>query len=179
MNDDKRNIYLIANGDREAFEKLFRKWYPVLESYAGHYLEAEDARDVVQDVFFNLWKNASSMHIRGEVGAYLYSAVRNRCLSVLDRKNLRERYHSSVRQSVLDAVSDSSYSSVRELGTMLSDALDALPEEQRAAFMKSRSDGLKYKDIAKDGGVSVKTVEYRISQALRHLRVALADFFNS
>ena len=53
------------------------------------------------------------------------------------------------------------------------------PEEQRAAFMKSRSDGLKYKDIAKDGGVSVKTIEYRISQALRHLRVALADFFNS
>lgn len=177
MNDDKRNIYLIANGDREAFEKLFRKWYPVLESYAGHYLEAEDARDVVQDVFFNLWKNASSMHIRGEVGAYLYSAVRNRCLSVLDRRNLRERYHSSVRQTVLDSVAEDSYSSFIELSERMTEALSALPDEQRAAFMMSRNGGLKYEEIARDGGVSVKTVEYRISQALKHLRIALADFF--
>ena len=62
---------------------------------------------------------------------------------------------------------------------MLSEALDALPTEQREAFRKSRSEGLKYEEIARDSQVSVKTVEYRISQVLKKLRLALADYLHT
>lgn len=176
MTDDKQLIQQIRYGDREAFDKLFRRWYPVLVAYAGHYLDREDSEDVVQDVMSSLWKNNTSLIIRGEVGPYLHSAVRNRCLNFIEHVSVRNRYHSSVRQSVLEEVSDGSYIPVRELSSKLSEALDTLPPEQRDAFRKSRSEGLKYEQIAAEGGVSVKTVEYRISKALKKLRLALADY---
>lgn len=176
MTGDKHLYSLMQGGDREAFDKLFRKWYPSLVAYAGHFLPREDAEDVVQDIMFSMWKNASTTCICGELGPYLHSAVRNRCLNILDRKVLKSRYHSSVRQSVLDSFAGDSYLSLSELSSRLTKALAALPEEQRAAFLKSRSEGLKYEEIARDGGVSVKTVEYRISKALRALRLALAEW---
>ena len=83
-----------------------------------------------------------------------------------------------MRQSVIDAVSIEDQTSVRELSSLLSDALEALPPEQREAFRKSRSEGLKYNQIAAESKVSVKTVEYRISQALRKLRFAFADYLH-
>ena len=178
MTDDKQLILQIRNGDRDAFDRLFRKWYPVLVAYAGHYLAREDAEDVVQDVMSALWTNSDSMTIRGELGPYLHSAVRNRCLNVIEHEGVRKRYYSSVRQSVMDAVSDGGYVPVRELSAMLSDTLESLPPEQREAFRKSRSEGLKYDQIAAEGGVSVKTVEYRISQVLKKLRFALADYLH-
>lgn len=177
MNSDKYLLSLVRGGDRKAFDRLFRKYYPPLVAYAGHFIPRDDAEDVVQDIMFSLWKNASSINISGELSAYLHSAVRNRCLNVLARETLKNRYHSSVRQTVLDSVAGDSYSSFSELSERMSEALASLPEAQRAAFMKSRNEGLKYEEIARDGGVSVKTVEYRISQALKHLRIALADFF--
>ena len=179
MTDDKHLLFLIKNGDREAFDKLFRRWYPSLVAYAGQFINREDAEDVVQDIMFNLWKNALTLTIRSDVNAYLYSAVKNRCLNYIDKAAVRDRYHSSVRQSVMDSAEDVSGMSVSEISSMLSDALGALPEEQRTAFVKSRANGLKYEEIARDGGVSVKTVEYRISKVLKKLRLALADYLHA
>lgn len=179
ITDDKHLLLLARKGDSEAFDRLFRRWYPVLVSYACHYLDREDARDVVQDVMFGLWSKSESLQIKGELGPYLHSAVRNRCMNFMEHESVKDRYHSSVRQSVMDAVSDGGYISVRELGSMLSEALDALPTEQREAFRKSRSEGLKYEEIARDSQVSVKTVEYRISQVLKKLRLALADYLHT
>lgn len=179
MTSDQHLLSLIRSGDREAFDRLFRKWYPPLVAYAGHFLPREDAEDVVQDIMFAMWKNASSTFISGALGPYLHSAVRNRCLNLLDRELLKNRYHSAVRQSVLDSSAVDAYSSFSELSSRLSEVLATLPEEQRAAFVKSRSEGLKYEEIARDGGVSVKTVEYRISKAIRALRLALAEWTNN
>ncbi len=178
MTEDKQLILQIRNGDRGAFDRLFRRWYPTLLAYACHYLPREDAEDVVQDVMSSLWTNSGNIVINGETGPYLHAAVRNRCLNCLEHSVVGKRYYSSVRQSVIDAVSIDDQTSVRELSSLLSDALEALPPEQRDAFRKSRSEGLKYNQIAAESKVSVKTVEYRISQALRKLRFALADYLH-
>ena len=179
MTDDNHLFSLVRVGDRNAFDKVFRHWYAPLVYYAFQFVPREDAENVVQDVMFALWKNALVIELRGSLATYLYTSVKNRCLNVIDRKELHERYNSSVRASVMDAVSDRELYSVRELGERLSKALEDLTPEQRSAFEKSRYEGLKYEQIASEEGVSVKTVEYRISQALKKLRLALADYLQA
>ena len=55
--------------------------------------------------------------------------------------------------------------------------LNALPKATRETFLLHRDGGLKYQDIAKVSGVSIKTIEYRISFALKRLRMALGGLF--
>ena len=71
---------------------------------------------------------------------------------------------------------DSDYYNISELRKMLMQALNELPETYRDAFMKHRFLGMSYKEIAEDEGVSVKTIDYRIQQALKDLRIKLKDY---
>ena len=66
--------------------------------------------------------------------------------------------------------------SIVELRTMLSEALDKLPENTRLIFEKNRFEGKKYTEIAEEQQISVKTVEAHISKALKILRVELKDY---
>jgi RNA polymerase sigma-70 factor (ECF subfamily) len=65
---------------------------------------------------------------------------------------------------------------LEDLVARLEKALDSLPETYRQAFVMHRFNNKSYKDIASEMGISQKTVEYRISQAIRQLRVELKDF---
>ena len=65
---------------------------------------------------------------------------------------------------------------VDELTEKIEDAIQALPETYREAFVKNRFEQKTYHEIARELNVSAKTVDYRISQALKQLRVALRDY---
>ena len=80
------------------------------------------------------------------------------------------------RLSLLDEGADYNAHQVEELKSLIRKALSELPAEQRRAFEMSRFEGKTYEQIARETGVSVKTVEYRISQVLRKLEVSLADY---
>lgn len=176
MQDDKHLFMLIRQGNRDAFDRLFRRVYPPLVSYARRFVSREDAENVVQDVMLGLWKRAAATSISSSVMAYLQTAVHNRCISILDRQKIQDRYNSSVRMSVMESVATFENYSARELSTVLGRALATLSEEQRRTFEKNRFQGKKYSEIAEEEGISVKTVEYRISSALRELRLALAEW---
>jgi DNA-directed RNA polymerase specialized sigma24 family protein len=74
----------IAAGDRAAFEALFRLHYRPLCGFAMGYLKDGDkAEDLVQDLFFRLWLDREKVNVTTSVKAYLYAAVRNRCLNAV------------------------------------------------------------------------------------------------
>lgn len=176
MENDRQLFELIRKGNRGAFDSLFRRWYPQLVAYACRFVSREDAENVVQDVMLALWKRASVISITSSLSSYLHSAVRNRCLNILDRQQNLERYNSAVRLSVMEVADSHGYASARELSALLGKALGELSEEQRRTFESTRLRGLKYSEAAAEEGVSVKTIEYRMSQALKKLRLALADW---
>ena len=69
--------------DQRAFEMLVAEIVRPLELYARRFIGSADAsQDVVQDVFARLWEHRQTLHVRGSVRAYFYSAVRNRALNV-------------------------------------------------------------------------------------------------
>ncbi len=164
----------IASGDRSAFEALFRLHYRPLCAFAiGYVKDADRAEDLVQDLFFRLWLDREKVNITTSVKAYLYAAVRNRCLNAV-KVGTRMRV---LNEEVDDHVQEEERSEDEhsERIARVQAAIELLPEERRKVFKLSRYEGLKYHEIAERLGISVKTVENQMGKALKTLREELAD----
>ena len=167
---------------KEDFEKLYKLYYPKMFAFAKNYVPAnEDAENIVHDVFLTLWERKEEIEISFTLTTYLFTLFKNRCLNFLRHKLIEEEYNSQMKEELgfklyaLEAF-DYSYQSEEELQEIIRRALDTLPERCREIFIKSRIEGLKYKEISDELGISVNTVENQMVTALKKLRVALKDY---
>ncbi|MGN0191809.1 MAG: RNA polymerase sigma-70 factor [Candidatus Cryptobacteroides sp.] len=164
----------IRKDDRASFEALFRCVYPVLCTFALKYVpDIEDAENIVQDVMLNIWENRKSSDIK-DIKSYLFTSVRNRCLTFSTQSIIRERILMNIQQQ--NSASFLSFETWNELAIRLEDALKEVPEESRRMFEMNRFYDYRYKEIADQMNVSTKTVAWRISNVLKHLRIRLKDF---
>ena len=162
--------------DRRSYEILFRRYYPILLSYAGHFLDVEDAKNIVQDVMLYLWENRQTTDVHS-VRSYLFTSVRNRCLTALNHKMIQKRVHEDIRiriNTYASAIQDIDL--MNELAQRLEAALAEMPFEYREPFEMNRFRNKSYKEIADIMNISPKTVAYRISRVLSELRIRLHDF---
>ena len=176
METDHQLCQRIVGGDEKAYGALFEKFYPELCAYACQWVTVEDAENVVQDIMLWLWQNRSELHIETSVRTYLFTATRNRCFTLINRGQMRQRIMHSLHKAMEEQFDNPDFYVLDDLVARLEEALDTLPESYREAFVQHRFNNKSYKDIATEMGVSQKTVEYRISQAIKILRVELKDF---
>ena len=134
------------------------------------------AEDVVQQAFVKLWEQRATLDLRWSVKAYLYKMVHNRCLNRLRDQRVREQYK-QYNAEVLGKGSEHQPGAEQELRERLLKALATLPPQCRQIFELSRFEELKYREIAEQLNLSVKTVEAQMGKALRLLRSQLADYF--
>ena len=162
--------------DEQAFKELFLEFYPALCLFAMRYIVQEEvAKDVVQDVFFKIWKNRKNTDITTSFRNFLITSVRNSCTDYLRKRELKERYLGKNRLSaVLDSPED--VYTLKELETAIGEALKKLPATVREAFEMSRFKGMTYAAVADTMNVPPKTVEAYISKALKTLRIELKDY---
>lgn len=162
------------------FEILFRTRFKPLVIYALRFVkDLETAKGLVQDVFITLWEKRSDLGgSRSEAAAYLTTSVRNRCLNHL-------RDHKKFNYELLDfeglySESDSELPSqsveLADLNRQINLAIGQLPEKCRQIFVMNRFEGKKYREIADELNLSIKTVETQMSRALNSLRTNLADW---
>ena len=74
------------------YKALFRRYYPSLIFYATRLVGEEEAEDVVQDVFVELWKRKDHIEIGDQIQAFLYRAVYTRALNVLKHRSVEDGY---------------------------------------------------------------------------------------
>ena len=150
-------------------EDAFRLYYRPLCLYALHYLDdPEDAEDIVQDCFTELWERMSEGRTVSDLKAYLYSMTRNRCIDRLKKDCMIDA--SITPMDLAEEISDAECEERSFVEARLWTAIDALPERCREALLLCKRDGLKYEEIAKRQGVSVNTVKNQISKALKALK---------
>ena len=162
--------------DKDKFEQLYHEYYPSLLAYACNFVVREDAEEAVQDVLVWLWENRKKIEINGSLKHYLLRSVRNSCMTRITQCQAQQRLRLAIYEKVEPFYEDVDLYTVEALTKKIEEALARLPESYRIAFEKSRFEDKTYPEIAAELNVSVKTVEYRMTQALKQLRIELKDY---
>jgi RNA polymerase sigma-70 factor, ECF subfamily len=157
---------------------LFKSSFKSLCIVAVQYVkDADVAKDIVQETFFNVWQKKETIDLSKSVKSYLVSAVRNRSLNYI-RDN---RKFSDPEPESFDPSGKSGYVQPdrlveEEIRRRISTSISELPEKCREIFVLNRYENLRYQQIADRLGISLKTVETQMSKALKHMRMRLAEY---
>lgn len=168
----------IKQDDIVEFEKLFKSFYSPLCHYAFKFLRDMDlAEEIVQEFFYNYWKNRHTMTIQISIKSYMYRAIRNNSLKYLEHIKVVKKYEQNfLETNSLDSGLSSNELEVKELNEIIESTLKELPERCSQIFKLSRFEGLKYNEIAEKLSISVKTVEANMGKALQHFRKNLKQY---
>jgi RNA polymerase sigma-70 factor (ECF subfamily) len=175
---DQELITLLKDGDKTAFTEIYGRFFGVLYVFVHKKLKDEgDAKDIVQDLFTNIWIKRESLSFSGALSAYLYTAVRNKMLDVIGHKDYENRYIQSL-QGFMDQEQIQSDFLIREkqLAALIEQEIDALPAKMREVFLLSRRANMSYKEIALQLDLSEQTVRSHVKHALKILRIRLGLF---
>jgi RNA polymerase sigma-70 factor (ECF subfamily) len=178
--DDARLVERIRQGDATAFEELYRRYWVRLYEFCFRYVRsADDAADVVQEVFFRIWRGRATWRVVGRLDGYLHSAVRNGAYDRLQHAALVHRWRQGVQADAENqaraAATAEEAIHAGELGAAVERALAELPEKRRAICTLRWVEGLTYAEIAARLGIAEKTVETQIARGLRFLRDRSAE----
>jgi RNA polymerase sigma-70 factor (ECF subfamily) len=176
--DEQQYWQQVSQGDKKAFEHLFNSYYQMLCNYGCSLLkDMDEAEEVVQNTFFNIWKKREELQITSSFKSYVYRAVHNECLNKVKHGKVRAVYAADYKHTSGHLAADSAQVlEAKELKLRINKAIDALPEQCGLVFRLSRFEELKYAEIAGQLGISIKTVENHMGKALRLLRAELKDY---
>jgi len=176
---------MLLLGDEKGFRQIFETYYPRLLRFAGEYTgDRHEAENILQNVFLKLWEKRASLPTDINLSAYLLTMVKNHCMDFLKHQQVVHRYHVSLKAELQLEMEFNYYSiskfdlgqmDIETLEQLVEKSISELPKQCRKVFVLSRYEGLKYREIAKRLGISVKTVETHISIALKTLRITLKD----
>ena len=129
-------------------------------------------------VFPSSFESSSANFKKNSLKSYLLKAVRNYCLDELrHRRIIDEHIAYELKSDSIDIDTTENYILYSDLCRQLKNALEQLPPQEREVFEMSRLENIKYQEIANRLNISVRTVEVRISKALKQLRILLKDFY--
>jgi RNA polymerase sigma-70 factor (ECF subfamily) len=173
-----RVLQAIRQGDEHTFEQLFNEYYPSLCHFANSYTkDLDEAEELVQAVFINLWDKRETLVISVSLKSYLYKAVYNSFLNQVKHRKIKEKYKNYTVNQTQGFSSEAADAIVyHELQHRIDQAINSLPDQCRHIFTLSRFENLKYSEIAEQIGVSVKMVEKQMGKALKVLRKRLAEY---
>lgn len=177
---DKIALSRLKNGDAIIFEKIFRFFFQPLLEFANYYLQDEqDSENIVQDVFFHLWKNKEKLNSDIDLKAFLYKAIKNKSLNYKRHLKIKRKFVNSniYIPDTIEMPDENMHRKDIEKG--IAQAIQNLPEKRRIIFCMHRFEKLTYKEIAKIQGISIKTVETQIQRSLLFLEKQLSRFLHS
>lgn len=172
---DNELIELLRDESRQAFSEIYsRYWKKLFVVAANKSGSAEEAEEIVQDIFISLWNRRQSIEITTSLNAYLAVSVKYRVIKLLARRSQENKYTNHSLSFASEAVnSTEDWLEFEELRSRLEVLVANLPEKCRMVYKSSREDGLSQKQIAEAYGISEKTVEAHIGKALKALRTGL------
>lgn len=171
-------IRQMASGSTDAFTVIYNQHWEELFQQATRMLRSRDAaKDIVQEVFLSLWNRRSEIKISDSLAAYLYTSVRNRCISYI-RRNITHRDYlvmlTETEASDLSAKPELQLH-LKQVQQAIHTAVNNLPERMQLVYRLSREQNLSRKEIAGQLGISELTVKAQIHNALVAIREAITQ----
>lgn len=171
-------IEKIKNGDKTAFESIFKSYYNQLCSYANKFVkDIDNCEEIVQEIFFQIWQNKNKIVIQTSLKSYLFRSVHNSCLNYIKHKNIEQKHIESTlfenknsSQDFIDILESN------ELHDKIRITIYKLPPERKKIFLMIRFENLKYIEVAEKLNISIKTVENQMGSALKFMRNELKEY---
>lgn len=175
---EEQDLFLrVKTGDKAAYRALFDRYYKYLVVTANNILgDSEMARDLAQDVFFELWKRREEIEVQTSLKAYLRRSVVNKTLNFIKARRLdftepdrlpERPYPTHDAQKMIEAA---------DLEQVIHQAIAALPERCRMIFTLCRLESMSHKEIAEQLNISTKTIEAQMTRAIAALRQAVGPY---
>lgn len=172
------NIQGVKQGDAGEFRRFFEFLYPRLMGLACRFVDDEAAKDLVQDVFVDYWEQKHTINV-DNVSSYLYKSVQNKCLNYIKHQVVADNYAARVkiahaRMDYLARTTDDNelfrQISNRNLRELIETSVEKLPPKCRQAFRLCYLHEMTCKEVAEVMGLSPRTVEGHLQNAIVHLR---------
>lgn len=175
INDQELSL-LFKKDALKAYEILFKKYYKLLCLHAVFFLMDEaEAEDLVLDLFTEMWENKIYQKIDISFKAYLYRAVRNKCINATRKNKLskhKQKDYSKRRRNEKEIIRIEQ----RELSANIHAILKNFPDQRLKAFTLVYLDNKKYQQAADEMGLSINSVKTHLKLALKTLREKLNGF---
>lgn len=171
-------VSLLKEGDATAYAEIYDRYKGPLYIHAFNLLrDREEAKDILQQVFVNLWANREHLEVKSQFAGYLYTTVKNKILKFIAHQAVESKYIASLADFAANGECLTDHK-VREnqLWAIIDREVASLPEKMRIAFELSRKNNMSHKEIAEQLDISEKTVKNQVNGALKVLRVKLGMF---
>lgn len=172
---------------KDEFKEVYVSYYSRMKRFAHQFvIREEDAENIVQDIFFDLWDKQLEFSSFSNLNGYLFSVLKNRCIDFLRRKALEQRAANEIQNEYLRELKlksasleafDNKFLTKPHIDTIIQDAINSLPEKCREIFVLNKLEGKKQKAIAKELDISIHTVESQMAIAYKKLKEILKDHF--
>jgi len=167
LQSDSTLVEAALNGDRHAYGCLFKRHERSVQAVALRVLgDHHAAQDAVQDAFITAYKKLGSLRNGSSFGPWVRKIARRQAISI----GRRTRSNRVVKQTIADAVVESSDGRIDEPDSRLLNAVIRLPKHEREVIMLHYFDGHTTKTISEMTGRSRGTVTMQLSRAHAHLR---------
>lgn len=178
LNIDDNNAVIAAlnQGDETAFDSVYRYYFKGLCAFCSQYVSLAEAEEIVQDTMMWLWENRTNLIADLTLKTLLFTIVKNKALNRISHHEVRRKVHQEIAEKYETEFASPDFYLGNELFHLYEVALQKLPAEFRQAYEMNRNHKLTHKEIAEKLNVSPQTVNYRIGQALKLLRLELKDY---
>ena len=155
---------------KPTFERLFKDNYPHMYRMAFSMVEdADDAKDVVSQVFTQMWRSKPQVS-DGSMRGYLLAATRNQCLHQLRKRQLQREMEAELQQAAQDSVDEEREELMRQLQQVID---ENLTEQDRRVLSLHYDEEKTYAETATILGISTAAVNKHITRSLAKIRSTL------
>jgi len=171
---EKKRLDAIRAGDASTFQLIFNEYYPALTVFAQKFLNDPDqAKEIVQDMFVQLYEKREHLTIQTSLKSYLYQSVRNGCLNLIKQDKTHQKHHEEIKRSASGVDNWSDQMVDAELEKRIHIVISSLPPKCKEIFLLSRQEDLTNREISEKFNISIRTVENQITRALKTLRKSI------
>ncbi|WP_273274835.1 RNA polymerase sigma factor [Maribacter polysiphoniae] len=174
--DEINAVKALKKGDRLAYKYLFHAYYNRLVAYITTYSHNRtQSEDIVQQTFINLWINREKLDDTQSPKGYLYAIAHNIFIDTINASKKKDTIMTEIWERALrDRIEEDSEAQEKRI-QKIKYVIENLPPECRKIIHMNKIQGIKYKEIALELKISIKTVESQMRIAFTKIREAFKD----
>lgn len=189
--NDKDFINQLKSGTSSAYEQLIDEFQQKIFTTCLSFVpNKEDAEDIVQEVFIEVYKSIQNFKGDSKLSTWLYRITTNKCLEFIRKRNAKKRFalFQMIKGDDIPLDRTSFFTEFNHPGILLENkesieqifkAINQLPDSQRVVFSLAKLDGKSYQEIVEITGKSMSSVESIMFRAKKSLQSQLENFYKN